>query len=78
MYIFVYTIMKVKKRKKRISKVGDFRDISINVRISKDELLLLDGLCTKRKICGSHRWSRTDVLIDAIKFADVQLTSIIL
>lgn len=69
--------MATNKRKKRITKSGQIRDIMLTMRISKKELELVDALCAKRKLFGAKRWSRTDILIDAVKFADGQLSSLL-
>lgn len=45
------------------------RTLIIPLRVSGKELELLTELCKKRKAIGSNRWSRTDVIIDALRFA---------
>lgn len=59
--------------KKGQSKTDEPRDITIPIRVSGSELKLLTKLCDKRKKVGSKRWSRTDVIIDALKYSDGQI-----
>jgi hypothetical protein len=50
------------------------RDLTISLRISRDELAAIDGLCAERKKDKSKLCSRIDVIMLAIKFAAGQLT----
>ena len=49
------------------------RDIILHTRISKSEMNLLLSICEKRKKFGKKRYSRTDVIVDALQFSDGQI-----
>lgn len=46
------------------------RNVTIAIRLSVDELELIDQLCEKRKLTQSKYWSRSDVIMLAIKHAN--------
>lgn len=49
------------------------RDIILHTRISASEMRLLLELCQRRKKVNKKRSSRTDIIVDALKFADGQI-----
>jgi hypothetical protein len=52
---------------------NEVRDIILPIRVSASELELLTKLCNKRKLVGSKRWSRADVIVDSLKYSDGQI-----
>jgi hypothetical protein len=52
---------------------GEKRDLVLSLRVSGKEMDLLERLCIKRRQVKSKRWSRTDVIVDALRYADGQI-----
>lgn len=62
-----------RKQRTAKSESGQLRDKTIQIRLSVIELELLTKLCDKRKLIGSDKWSRIDVIVDALKYSDGQI-----
>lgn len=55
-------------------KTGQARDKTVNLRLSQDELDMIDKVCKHRKESGAKTYSRTDVIVLSVKYAMGELS----